>query len=615
MRFSLTFAFHTNLWGGRKLVAALLCISALDAWAGEHTNQKERVGVLYVVHGAARDQNFSHFFDAAIQIASYDPNSPLYKGVIWNPDNWSKVLPLADLERAAPLLGLYRKYNFEFGRLGNIQPATRVTEAQTVALRRELEAAGEQSGTEYVVDWVSWIAGSDDIERLPYPRFVYNRAGQSDVAVTYCGQASDGGVQPDGRWPQCDPQRYDVDGPMERMLREGVDRIILIDTTVGGVRFSKTYDVQRMLERARDDALQGTGRVVPIIWANDYTGLMRQSYPTAPAGWTKSLGPPEVDPKVPLQGRPNPVTDSPEFAALFAEGLFKAMSTDTPPESTGVLLFNHGIYPGNEFFDPKIDDTVRLHEQVQRVLLQRYPGMSPDNIVGGWEGLKEKVDGRLERTRAMRGEDIGHAFVYEKNEEMPAGKWGLRYWDALQRLKDNGVKHIVVAFPQVLVTTTVGQVGLPNQVAKEIGYKGFRPPGDTSVLLWPGFNSPFADHWPPDVELVCRNEPTAEGGSSSHECCYKLSGCMGGGTYPETRQTPLSKPLQRTDPSLVFDVPAYGHLGYDPSKGLLNNDAPVQDQYTGTWSIWVPIDNDPRLAQHLAKVVVDVQQEQQEAGR
>lgn len=65
-------------------------------------------------------------------------------------------------------------------------------------------------------------------------------------------------------------------------------------------------------------------------------------------------------------------------------------------------------------------------------LLSRYPTMSADNIVGGWEGIKQQVGGKLER------------------------------------LKENGVKHIVVAFPQVIVTTRGGHVGLPNQVAKVV---------------------------------------------------------------------------------------------------------------------------------------------------
>lgn len=118
-------------------LAQLYCTAV--AMAGGEDKPKV-VGVLYVVHGAARTQDFSHFFDAAIQMGSYDASSPLYQ-TIWQSENWSSVVPLTDVERAAPLLGFFRKANFEFGRLGNLQPATRITEAQTASLQRELNSA------------------------------------------------------------------------------------------------------------------------------------------------------------------------------------------------------------------------------------------------------------------------------------------------------------------------------------------------------------------------------------------------------------------------------------------------------------------------------------------
>ncbi len=602
-------------WSRRAPILLLALMVLTPVWSAAFAapgseDRPKKVGVLYVVHGASRTQGFSHFFDAAIQMGSYDPNSPLFK-TIWQPENWPGVVPLADPDRAESLLGLYRRSSFEFDRSGNLQPATQVTEAQAASLQRELERLGKASSTQFVVDWVSWIAGTEDVAHLPYPRFIYDRDGQSDTAMRYCGGPSDGGAQPDGRWPQCNPERYNVDGPMDRLLRAGVEVVVLVDTTVGGVRFSKTFDIYRMLRAARDKILRGTDRSAPMIWANDPTGLMEQTYPIEPAGWTASMGPPRVDPKVPLERRGNPVTDDPEYASAFAEGIFQAMSGSVAPADTGVLLFDHGIFPGNEVFDPKISDTLRLLENLQAALLKRYPSMSAANIVGGWEGIKQLVGGTLQRTRQMRGEDLGYAFLYESNGAMPPGKWGLRYWDALDRLKKNGVKHIIVAFPQVVVTTTVGQVGLPNQIAKEIGYRGFRPVKSLTIPLWPGFDGPFADHWPPDASRLCRatasprhEAPRDE--AASHECCYRLSGCFGGVTYPETRQTPLGKPMSRLDPELVFDVPPFGHLGYDPGRGLPNSDSPVQGQYAGTWSIWVPLDDDPKLAKHLGKVVMTV---------
>ncbi len=172
-------------------LAQLYCTAV--AMAGGEDKPKV-VGVLYVVHGAARTQDFSHFFDAAIQMGSYDASSPLYQ-TIWQSENWSSVVPLTDVERAAPLLGFFRKANFEFGRLGNLQPATRITEAQTASLQRELESRGRASNTRFVVDWVAWIAGSDDLAHLPYPRFIYESwyrdpFSSGDWAVWKPGQVS-----------------------------------------------------------------------------------------------------------------------------------------------------------------------------------------------------------------------------------------------------------------------------------------------------------------------------------------------------------------------------------------------------------------------------------------
>jgi len=357
-----------------------------------------------------------------------------------------------------------------------------------------------------------------------------------------------------------------------------------------------------MLQRARDAALLGSDRRVPINWVNDPTGLIAASYPTEPAGWTASMGPPQVDPKVPLEGRGNPITDDPRFARIWSKGIAQAMSAEVAPEETGVILMAHGIYPGNEAFDPKISDTISLHENIEARLLERFPGMRAENILGGWEGVRQETDGILQRTRAMRGENLGHAYLYESDGAMPAGKWGLRYWEALERLKDNGVKHIVAAFSMSINTTTVTQVGLPNQIAKEIGYRGFKPVADLRIPWWPGYDSPFADFWPAGAQLLCRDGPAPDAGS--HECCYELAGCSGDRGYPEIRQTPADKPMSRVDPALVFDVPPFGHLGYDPAAGPPDTDVPVQAQYTGTWSISVPMDDDPDLARFLAQVVL-----------
>jgi hypothetical protein len=52
---------------------------------------------------------------------------------------------------------------------------------------------------------------------------------------------------------------------------------------------------------------------------------------------------------------------------------------------------------------------------------------------------------------------------------------------------------------------------------------------------------------------------------------------------------------------------AYGHLGFDETgaSGLPDNDKPVQNQYTGTWDLYRPPNDDPRLGQLLARHVLD----------
>lgn len=59
------------------------------------------------------------------------------------------------------------------------------------------------------------------------------------------------------------------------------------------------------------------------------------------------------------------------------------------------------------------------------------------------------------------------------------------------------------------------------------------------------------------------------------------------------------------DPSLAYDLSEYGHLGYDPGTGAPDPNAPVQEQYTGTWAMYQPPDDDPRVGELLAKHVLN----------
>ena len=581
--------------------AATLTTPALAASESERTATPRRIGVLYVVHGGPSNYGLSNSWDGAVQMAAYDQNSPLYREMIWNPEQWPKILGLHDAERAQATLPYYRRAMFMMSRVGGWDPTPAVTTAQAARLGRVLAARGRSRGLEIITDWASWIAGTTEVRHLPYPRFVYNRAGQAPAAITYCGSLTDGGRPPDSRWPDCDPKRYDVDGPVERLLAAGVEMLVLVDTTVGGMRFSKTHDVLRFARLARDAALRGTGRTVPLLWVNDPTGLLDESYPTNPANWTRSLGPPIADRVVPLAGRGNPVTDDPAYAHLVADGILGAFNPGVSPADTGILLFNHGIYPGFEVFDPKIDDTVVVMENLRKALVERAPGLKPERVLGGWMGIAEPGTKFVERNRAMRGEDIGHAFLYETAQRMPAAPWGHRYWDALDQLRAAGARHIVVVFPHVIISASPSLVELPNQIAKEIGSRSFRPANDVTEPRWPGFGNPFAERWPVTAPRLCRIDGPQSG---TRECCYRLGGCGPGQPYPERRQSPLDRPISPFDPALTFDIPAFGHLGYRAEDGPPDNERPVQGQYRGTWSLWAPMDDDPRLADYLADKVL-----------
>ncbi len=93
--------------------------------------------------------------------------------------------------------------------------------------------------------------------------------------------------------------------------------------------------------------------------------------------------------------------------------------------------------------------------------------------------------------------------------------------------------------------------------------------------------------------------------TSKPECCFEMGGCGDPlRPYPPPRQTPLNKARNDLDPSLAYDMSEYGNLGYDPALGPPDPNTPVQDQYTGTWEMFTPISDDPRVGQMLASYVL-----------
>jgi len=582
------------------LVTVCLCIAANTAVA------ERTVGVLFVVHGGSEENDLSNTFDNSMQFFQYDPNNVIYKRVIWNPEAWPDVVRSDDSQDYANASSQYKKYSFQNARIGGIDPAPYVTDRQFEAMTRRLDALGEERGIRFVTDIAHWLSGQPYIHRLPWPRHMYGPQVEGGSALTYCGSETDGGP-----WEHCNPERYNVDGPGERLLKRGADEIVMVDLTTSGVRFWKTYDVVAMTRRMVADWNERNGADVQVRWVNDPTDLMRESYPTDPPNWTRSAGKPKANPQIPLEGRPNPLIEDPLLINPMVDGIIAGMNPDVKPADTAVLIVNHSIRDGNQAYDPKVNDTVRMDGLIKQELQRRYPEMKADQILGSWMGLRvanpEIVPRRpggskMERSREMRGESLGNAWLYLSDRELPGGDHQYRYWEALDIFRERGVEHIIVAFPQIVTDSVLNLVELPNQIAKEIGWRTWLRADNLDFKTYPEVGHPFADYWGVWIEPVCKVIDGTAG--ETEPCCFKMGGCGGSQPYPSMRQTPITQARQDTDASLAFDISAYGMLGYNQSKGLPNDETPVQGQYRGTWELWRPANYDPRIGQLLAEQVI-----------
>jgi hypothetical protein len=83
-----------------------------------------------------------------------------------------------------------------------------------------------------------------------------------------------------------------------------------------------------------------------------------------------------------------------------------------------------------------------------------------------------------------------------------------------------------------------------------------------------------------------------------------MGGCGDKGSYPPERQAKETKKMDSRDPSLAYDVSAFGHLGYNPNLGPPSDDQAVQNQYRGTWALYRPPNDDPHLGRLLAEHVL-----------
>ena len=651
----------------RKGFLVLSCLILVLSLNLNNAHGQEKIGVLLVVHGGMTTYEDQYMWDASVHQFSYDPNHSVYKLVIWNSTYWPLVLDPSFTEWAVRFL---RMYEFEYDRIGGLDPFHAITDQQLLDIKTELDAAGPSYGLTFEVDWAGYMAAAS-VENYAYPRFIYYGPDGPGVGdnCTYCGEG-----EPGGAWPGCDPERYNVDGPVERLLNKGVSRIIVIDWTMGGPRFSKTFDVVEMSKRALDDWNDAHGTSVPLLWVNDYSELMERSYPTEPGDWTRILKNPTVDSHVLLNGSPNPVASDPVVVDLHVDVIEDAFSPTVSDANTAVLLFNHALHDYNEWFDPKINDTLIVNKGIKAELLDRHPSMDPDNIIGAFGGIQEvnPANGLEERNRPMRGESYGHAWLYETAKVLPGGEWGYRYWDALEYLKNRGVQHIVISFPQVVTDNALNMVEIVNQIAgREIGYKNWLQWGTGDYTRYPTEGHPFPDYWGIWVNTDCgewelnydngtsafsegatltgstsgatgvikwfSGDATSgtltikelsgtfqdgelitddNGGSSSAngaetmtskpECCFEMGGCGDPlRPYPPVRQTPLNEKMSDLDPALCFDMSEYGHRGYNPDLGPPDPDSPVQDQYMGTWEMYIPPNDDPRVGQMLARHVLN----------
>jgi len=455
------------------------------------------IGVIYVIHGGMDTYEPQHMWDASVHQFSYDQNHSIYKFVIWNPAYWPLVLDTSFTDYAVRFI---RMYEYSYERIGGTDPFHTISEQQLADIDTEL--AGNPYGLNFEVDWAGYMA-ADRVEHYAYPRFIYYGPDGPDEGTncTYCGENDPGGA-----WPGCDPERYNVDGPVERLLKKGAYRIIMVDWTVGGVRFSKSFDVVEMTKRALDDWKTNYGVTVPLTWVNDYSNLMERSYPTVPEGWTRVLKDPAVDSHVLLNGSPNPIATDPMVATLNVEAIEAAFSSSVSDADTGVVIFNHALHDYNEWFDPKVNDSQIILENIKKELLDRHPTMDPDNIVGAFGGIQEvnPENGLEERNRPMRGESYGHAWLYQTDKVLPGGEWGYRYWEALEYLKNRGVQHIAIGFPQVVTDNVLNMVEIPNQVAaREIGYKNWLKWGTWDYTRYPTEGHPFPGYWGIWVNTDC----------------------------------------------------------------------------------------------------------------
>ena len=159
--------------------------------------------------------------------------------------------------------------------------------------------------------------------------------------------------------------------------------------------------------------------------------------------------------------------------------------------------------------------------------------MKPENIIGAFMGIKEisPENGLLREQEGCAGRILVMRGYTRAINKSPRENGGILYWDALEYLKNRGIKHIVIAFPQIITDSVLKLVEFPNQIAKEIGTKNWLYWAAGDDKAYPGIGHPFAEYWGMWVATDCGGQP----------CCFEMGGCGDGRPYPPLRQAPLNE--------------------------------------------------------------------------
>ena len=104
-------------------------------------------------------------WEASVHQFSYEVSHPVYGLAIWDPTWWPVIL---ESEEAVKFL---RKYEFEYERIGGIDPFHTLTDQQLADMKAELDKNTDD--LEFEVEFASWMSGGRP-GNYPYPRFLYN---------------------------------------------------------------------------------------------------------------------------------------------------------------------------------------------------------------------------------------------------------------------------------------------------------------------------------------------------------------------------------------------------------------------------------------------------------